>query len=257
MVSQDGNTVKLAIDTTQFGRTFQDRTHMFRIIPRPTGVPATTRIHNLNVAGKRGNIVQAYPATEYKFAPQFLHIAQGDYVHFQWTGCDTNPAGNAGEGTDGTDRSNMMQMKALADSYPVTDTWIAANDDKLMFKEQALRQYFTYLGQTGCLPTSALTNGDQDRANCYKLNAASQKFDGGLLQANNTGTFYYMASRNNNFSNRGHKGTFVVNSFIPDWAVGVVIAGAALFLGASIIGGMILYAKSNPHSGAAHLISKL
>jgi len=66
-----------------------------------------------------------------------------------------------------------------------------------------------------------------------------------------------MASRNNNFSNRGHKGTLVVNSFIPDWAVGTVIAGAALFLGASVIGGMILYAKSNPHSGAAHLISKL
>lgn len=256
-VTQDGNPVKLAIDTSQFGRTFQDRTHMFRILPRPVGIPSTTRIHNLNVAGKRGNIVQAYPATEYKFAPQFLFVAQGDYIHFQWTGCDTNPAGNAGEGTAGTDRANIMQMKQLADSYPVTDDWISTNPDKLLFRDVETRKYFTYLGQTGCLPDSQLTNGDQDVNNCKKLNAASQRFDAGLIKMNHTGEFFYMASRNNNFSNRGHKGIITVNSFIPDWAVGLVVAGAALFLGASVIGGMILYAKSNPHSGAAHLISKL
>jgi len=66
-----------------------------------------------------------------------------------------------------------------------------------------------------------------------------------------------MSSRNNNFSNRGQKGSLYVNSVIPTWAVGVVVAGAAVFLGATTIGGLILYAKAYPHSGASSLVSRL
>jgi len=257
-VTQDGNMYRLAIDTTQFGRTFQDRTHMFHISPRPSGVISTARIHNLNVAGKRGNIVQAYPATEYKFQPQFLYVKTGDYVHFQWTGCDTNPAGNAGEGTAQTDRSNIIQMKAYADSYPVDDTWISNNPNKVMFRDTNLRMNFGYLGQTNCLASS--TNADNnDPSNCFKLNRAPAYFDGGLVLINSTdtGTYYYMASRNNNFSNRGHKAVLGVDTVIPTWAIGTVIAGACLFLGASVIGGMIMHARSAPHGKIANLVNKL
>jgi len=257
-VTQDGNMYRLAIDTTQFGRTFQDRTHMFHISPRPDGVLETARIHNLNVAGKRGNIVQAYPATEYKFQPQFLYVKTGDYVHFQWTGCDTNPAGNAGEGTAGTDRANIIQLKAYADSYPVTDDWISANPDKVLFKDTDMRMNFGYLGQTNCLASSTNAN-NQDPSNCFKLNRAPAYFDGGLVLINSTdtGLYYYMASRNNNFSNRGHKAAIGIDTVIPTWAIGTVIAGACLFLGASVVGGMIMYARSSPHSGVAHLVNRL
>jgi len=256
-VELDNNVVQLAINTDQFGRTFQDRSYTFKISPRPSGVDSTARIHNLNVKGKRGNIVETYPATEYLFQPQFLNVAQGDYIHFQWTGCDTNPAGNAGEGADSTDRSNIMQMTTLANNYPITDDWVSSNPDSLLFPDSSLRSYMTYLGQTGCLSSSQLTDGENDPYNCFKLNAASQHFDGGLIAMNSTGTYYYMSSRNNDFTNRGQKATMVVSSFIPTWAIVLVGCGAVVFCAATVLAILVTYAKANPHSAAGNFVSKL
>lgn len=53
--------LKLALNTAQYGRTFQDRSHIIQLSPRFTeAVPLDKNIYNLNIRGKRGNIVQVF-----------------------------------------------------------------------------------------------------------------------------------------------------------------------------------------------------
>jgi hypothetical protein len=251
-----------AVDTTQYGRTFQDRSHTFKLSARPSGIPKNSRLFNLNVRGKRGNIVQTYPATEYDFVPQYLYTRVGDYIHFQWTGCDTNPAGNAGEGTDQTDRSNLVQLSNPSNSLPITDQWVQNNPKKVFIEDSNTRLRFTTIDQTSCMTATALgaagANVEQDVRNCGKLNGpGANYFNGGVLKMNKTGTFYYMNTRNHNFTNRDQKGTIYVVALLPNWAVGVVVTGAVLFGAAAVVAGMMFYAKSHPHSGVANLFSKM
>jgi len=260
-VTVEGVGLQLAIDTSQFGRTFQDRSHIFHIRPRPAGTSPLARIWNLNVRGKRGNIVQAYPATEYDFIPENLIARVGDLVHFQWTGCDTNPAGNAGEGTPKTDRHNIVEIETLDVSEPASDEFLARNP---MFESAELRVLFAYLGQTNC-PTQEQLLADnnnnenqakQDPRNCFKLNAAPAYFDS-LVKVNKTGIHNYMSTRNNNFTNRGQKAVLDIQDLLPVWGIVVVAVGGFVFAGAASVAGAMFYAKSHPHSQVAQLVNKM
>merc|ERR1711981_749176 len=229
--------MSLAVDTTQFARTFQDRSFTFEIRQRDSAILG--RIHNLNVRGKRGNIVETYPATEYDFVPTNLEVFVNDYIHFQWTGCDTNPAGNAGEGTPGTDRSNIVVLGDQSGNMPGDQT----TNRKQLFTDPEVRNRFAFLDQTGCLTYEELLNihGDvnaafeEDPQNCMKLNAAEPYFDGGLVKMTNSGKYNYTSTRNNNFTNRSQKASITVTTMLPTWAIVVVAAGSVVFIGAIVL----------------------
>merc|ERR1719410_1279491 len=60
--------LRLALNTAQTGRTFQDRSHVFNVMVKPaTNDGAAAQVQrskamlNVNVRGKRGNIVQTFP----------------------------------------------------------------------------------------------------------------------------------------------------------------------------------------------------
>jgi plastocyanin len=252
--------VTLSINVAQFGRTFQDRTHAFKIKKRPSSVsPPGARIFNLAVRGIRGNNVQAYPGVEYDFTPQQLKIKKGDYVHFQWTGTPYCPAG-AGQGKESTERSNVMQLKNNDPraNYPESLT------KQVMFPKTADAERMSYLEQpdfckdsngnylpytsTG-FPTDCCMTMDQlyakhpndanareqDDQNCFFLNMAPDYYDGGLHKMNRAGMINYMSSRNNAYTNRAQRASINVQNVVsPLSAVAIAVGAAATIAGLAI-----------------------
>lgn len=201
--------LKLALNTAQFGRTFQDRSHSFSIVNRPTEIPLSAEIYNLNVRGKRGNLAQVYPSVEYDFVPTSLHTSTDDYVHIQWTGSNNNPFRAAGEGRRRTDRSNIVQLRrrpyiegtlgsnlTLGTNYPPEE--ICHHD--LFGVTNRERRILALAGdfKVGDTPGTTLDDG-------------TPYFNFGLLKTSTVGEHYFFSTRNNNFSNRDQKAKIVVD----------------------------------------------
>ncbi len=243
--------LSMAVNTNQFGRTFQDRSYVFSIKSRKgTKLHPTAKIYNINVIGKRGNIVDVHPAHEYRFVPEHLSITAEDYVHFQWVGSDYNPnrepnnaegGPRSGDGALRSDRSNVVQLDYPGESIPRPaqyNTMFLNGNGK---PDMALINKLAFAGQPFDDPTKCWTKeqilaekqaGNKeyefDPKNCAKLNGVNHPyFDATPVKLRSTGTFYYMSTRNNNFSNRGQKASITV--------VGGQFASATRMSGSAVV----------------------
>jgi len=194
--------LRLALNTAQTGRTFQDRSHVMRIMRKQTGAPGTAamqgagKIVNVNVQGKRGNIVQTFPAVEYDFWPKIAEVNVGDCLAFQWTGSNThnngNPAGDgqagdAGEGRGGSDRSNLVQIIDKNSTYPAPLDKMGALQMTDFFQNSKV--YRTYTGElvnSGQVVNGAETPKDAQVyfASAGYFNTVSQIANDNALQNN-------------------------------------------------------------------------
>jgi hypothetical protein len=207
------------------------------------------------VRGKRGNIVQVYPAVEYDFTPTETNLSSskngGDILHIQWTGSNTHlngppggdgQTGNDGQGAQATDRNNLVQLASLGENFPLpfesvnvtSEMWSEVtvvgvvdhaatkstdNSGSYLLAGQQMsgKDAAVYLATAGyyqCQAQSVCGARSYEAIGAGldgDLNSANASLPGVLVKFTQAGAMYYfMCSRNNNFSNRSQKGSLVV-----------------------------------------------
>ena len=224
----DNNNDGLSLAPTANRVVFEDRSHIFKLLQRPAEIPDDLMIHNLVVRGKRGNIVQTFPAVEYDFVPNRLTIPQGEAIHVQWTGSNRHnnqspggdgQTGDAGEGRGGTDRNNFIQLIDRKTNLVAPDhmhtlfdnaQWVWSSHDMgdsdnhgfNLALSMATSGYYQCETNDECARSFDNTLQDQ-------LNNAPASYHGNIFVPSQ-GEYHYKCMRNDNFSNRSQKGTITV-----------------------------------------------
>jgi len=155
------------INTYEYGAVFQDRSYVFSILPPPSSGDCAGRfIWNLNIRGKRGNIVETFPAVEGDFVPTELYVTDADCIHVQWVGSDYNPEENDNNAYGGppcpqnldngrADRHNMVQTYYASAQLPIK----SFDYDFQMFQMDRARK----------LQLAFINQPIDDVSNCYPI----------------------------------------------------------------------------------------
>ena len=138
--------------------------------------------------------------------PDRLTLNVGDLIHFQWTGADTNPANDPqnANAPAGSDRSNVVVLGRTVWS----ETGQSQNPAFASTTGQWGRTQPCSISDSVDCPFLGLDVQDLQRLAFNGLN--SSYFDLGPRQVTRAGIYHYVSTRNNNFSNRSHKGKLVV-----------------------------------------------
>jgi hypothetical protein len=259
-----------AVNTAQYGRTFEDRTHIFSIVPRSQansldGVTdnsfQTATVWNLNVRGKRGNIAQVRNCVEYDFVPNILYASVGDFVHFQYCMSDYNDNGNAGEGLDGTDRANMVPVSGSSYNLliPMNQTANGAPQLNSAYGGQMFSMSdwssLAFLNQDPmyCDSSSNMMNNNDDGNTvtaCQFLNGVRNMTTGlptsyfsHVAKVLATGNLEYICSRNNNFTNRSQKGVISVSGIASAGVIAGAVVGSVVGASAIAVAGFFIVKK--------------
>lgn len=240
--------LQMSINLAQFYRVFEDSSDHLDIAEDDGNACPGGTVFNIYSRGKRGNIVQAYPAVEYMPLPRQPEIDLCDCLNFQFTGAGPNDykagqnlydAGQAGNG-DQVDlhgavcaaNDGVNQPLYMRDWAPCVPEDVQ-NRDKVMWN----------------MATSCVDEGT----------TVDVELDGSKLYCN-VGTFQYcerttlamFSPRNNAFTNRSEKISIHVGNSNQLWIIAIAIASTLLVLSA-LSAGAALYAKKKPNSMVARM----
>lgn len=179
----------------------------------------------VQATGRRGNIVQTYPAIEYKFVHEEMEVPYGACLLWQWGNSwfNENQNPNNAEGWRYSDAHNVVEVKDLAHNFPRghyttkdgnVEQYVSGFFNEVESKFFALQDQAEIL-QAGvratannaqkksftCKKETEVDDDDNHPLLCGKLNLPRGKIQYATV-ANTPGMFKFMSTRNNNFSNR-------------------------------------------------------